>query len=161
MKIKQYITFIVSGLALAAIVIFPAISTFWSDFNSAKKNSAEIKTVENFKAECDLRRECRIESSEGVIVLDIVPDNLPVMKPLEIALTLEGLEAERVSMQFQGRDMAMNLAPFQLFPQDSGHVYGGTGYISYCTIEKDMVWLAKLEIEAEESLITVIFELKG
>ncbi|MRI33762.1 hypothetical protein EOPP23_12265 [Endozoicomonas sp. OPT23] len=158
MKIKQYTTFIVSGLALILILLFPAIKKYW------QKAGVENKAIESFKVVCDLEKECSLVLPERQVVLDIEPDSLPVMKPLDISITLNGIDAERVSMQFQGRDMAMNLAPFQLFSdeeQGSRQHFEGTGYISYCTITQDMVWLARLEIESEQSLITVTFELKG
>ncbi len=158
MKIKQLATFIVSGLALTLIILFPALNKYWLS------EGVEQKQVRSFKVSCHLEESCRLTLPEGSVVLDIEPGYLPVMKPLDISLTLYNVEAESVSMQFRGRDMSMNLAPFQLFSSEennSENIYAGTGYISYCTISQGMVWLAKLEIESEQSLITVTFELKG
>ena len=158
MKIKQFAAIIVSGLALTLTILFPVINKHWSDGNTEEKN------IKSFNRVCDLGQGCSLKLPEGLVVLDIKPETLPVMKPLDISLKLDGIDAERVSMRFQGRDMAMNLAPFQLFLSEEsgqGQNFGGTGYISYCTISQDMVWLARLEIESEQTLITVTFELKG
>ncbi len=96
-------------------------------------------------------------------MLNILPASMPTGQPLAIRAEVSGLAAEKVSMEFVGRDMPMGLMPFNLQKQ-SGHfadtdLYTGTGNITFCTTDRNMVWIARLKMETREAVYNVLFEL--
>ena len=61
-------------------------------------------------------------------------------------------------MEFIGKAMDMSMMPFSLYKQQGGNMYRGTGYISFCTVNDRMIWLARLSIETESNNHIIVFE---
>ncbi|MCK5894490.1 MAG: hypothetical protein KAG53_08830 [Endozoicomonadaceae bacterium] len=81
----------------------------------------------------------------GEVSLLIEPASLPAMKPLTLTVNVPAKEVTSVMVQFVGRDMAMGLQPVALAPDPfTPQVWRGEGVISLCTIDPDMVWMARL-----------------
>ena len=112
---------------------------------------------------CNTFKGCQTRVGDGSITLNILPASMPMGQPLAIRAEVSGLAAEKVSMEFVGRDMPMGLMPFNLQKQ-SGYsadtdLYTGTGSITFCTTDSKMVWVARLKMETREAVYNVLFEL--
>lgn len=140
--------------ALAGLVAAPKV---------LRSQPAEELEQLSFQQHCKVPDGCRAELDEGLVTLRILPGDLPPLQGLDIELSLDGVVAEKVTMEFVGRDMSMSLMPFPLFEQKTPStpaMYRGTGSISVCTSDKNMVWLARLIISSESAVRTVVFELE-
>ncbi len=64
----------------------------------------EIAATAPLNPDCDLRAgPCTVEFFQGgKVTFGIVPETIPVVKPLTLNVALEGLEAERVEVDFAG-----------------------------------------------------------
>lgn len=89
----------------------------------------------------------------GRVSLSITPRPIPVIKPLAIEVTLQGLTAEAVAVDFSGVSMNMGLNRFSLQEQQKG-IYRGKGLLPIC-IRNRMDWEAKVLIETERGLLSV------
>ena len=139
---------------LAGLVMAPKI---------IRSQSSQALTELSYKQSCKVPDGCRVKLDEGLVTLMIFPGDLPPLQNLNIEVGLEGIAARKVTMEFIGRDMAMGLMPFPLFrqkPFKGTDIYRGTGSISVCTVDNNMVWLARLVITSESTVRTVVFELE-
>ncbi len=83
----------------------------------------------------------------GRVSLQVEPASLPSMQPLSLTVMLPTESVDAVSVQFVGRDMDMGLQPVVLLrDSDSGTHWRGEGVISLCTVNSEMVWLARLNV---------------
>ncbi|KEQ19804.1 hypothetical protein [Endozoicomonas numazuensis] len=155
MKIKQYTGLGVSLVLMAALVFLP------SYFKS--KSETEL-AQQSYQKKCLVAEGCRLMTGDRHIELNIKPSSLPKLEPLDIEVRLEGVPADKVTMEFFGRDMPMGLAPFPLYKQPSllgPSIYSGIGNLAFCTVDKKMTWLARLVIESDSVVTTVVFELES
>lgn len=154
MKIKQYIGLGISLVLIAVLVFIPRYF---------KSESETGLTGQSFHKRCLVAEGCRLTAADSEIELRIKPSDLPKLEPLDVEVLLRGLSADRVTMEFFGRDMPMGLAPFPLYKQSSffgPSVFSGVGNLTFCTVDKDMIWLARLVIESGSEVTTVVFELE-
>lgn len=155
MKIKQYTGLGVLVVLIAAFVFLPRYF---------KLESETGLTRQSYQKKCLVSEGCRLTTGDSQIELNIRPSSLPKLEPLDVEVRLKGLSADRITMEFIGRDMSMGLAPFPLYKQPSffgSTVYSGVGNLTFCTVDKEMVWLAKLVIESGSEVTTVVFELES
>ena len=78
----------------------------------------------------------------GRIRLSIAPHPIPLLRPLHIAVTLEGLDARSVEVDFTGVDMNMGYNRQQLKAQSDGQ-YTGAATLPVC-ITGRMAWQASV-----------------
>ncbi|MGO0306304.1 hypothetical protein ACTL6P_06760 [Endozoicomonas acroporae] len=145
------------ALLLGLLLVFYGSRLLNKSENSVDKQ--RFQTV----AYCNTYKGCQSRVGNGSIMLNILPASMPTGQPLAIRAEVSGLAAEKVSMEFVGRDMPMGLMPFNLQKQ-SGHfadtdLYTGTGNITFCTTDRNMVWIARLKMETREAVYNVLFEL--
>ncbi|MGI9280804.1 MAG: hypothetical protein ACR2PX_14440 [Endozoicomonas sp.] len=155
MKIKQYTGLGVSLVLIGALVFLPGYF---------KQESETAQAGQTYQEKCQVAEGCRLTTDSGQIDLEIKPSSLPKLEPLDIEVRLEGVSADKITMEFQGRDMPMGLAPFPLYKQSSflgPSVYSGVGNLTFCTVDKKMTWLARLVIESGSVVTTVVFELES
>ncbi len=120
--------------------------------------SLQEKPEITYNAQCDISVGCSYQLEPGQVNLRILPNDLPVMESLDVQAELTGFQAEKISMEFIGKAMDMSMMPFSLYKQQGGNMYRGTGYISFCTVNDRMIWLARLSIETESNNHIIVFE---
>lgn len=100
---------------------------------------------------CELRAgPCMAElGNERRLALDLgVRGEIRALQRMPLEVTLEGVDAERVVVDFVGRDMDMGLHRYPLSADDDGR-YRGEGQIPICT-EAIMPWRARVIIETAD-----------
>jgi len=107
--------------------------------------------------ECDLRAgPCTGELSDGSrITFAIKPESIPVVKPLEFEVQVEGFDADSVEVDFQGVGMNMGFNRPKLAAQGSGK-YTGNGMIPVC-VRDAMEWEAKVLVTTKEGIVAAPF----
>ena len=106
---------------------------------------------------CDLSKtpcEGRLPGG-GRIRLSITPRPIPVVKPLEIEVTLKGVEADRVEVDFTGINMNMGFNRPVLEPAGPGR-FRGRGVLPVC-VRSHMVWEARVLAHTPRGLALVPF----
>jgi hypothetical protein len=108
-------------------------------------------------AGCDLQRQsCRAELPDGgTIELSITPHPIPVVKPLKVQVTVTGLTARKVEIDFAGVAMNMGYNRLALQPADAGR-FVGEASLPVCVTGR-MEWLATLLVETDRQQIAVPF----
>lgn len=91
----------------------------------------------------------------GRIDLEILPRPIPVMEKIDISVRVDGIEAERVEVDFAGTDMNMGFNRFVLIGGEEGS-YKGNGVLPVC-IRDSMTWEATVYAETERGLVAAPF----
>ena len=91
----------------------------------------------------------------GSVTLSITPRPVAMLAPLALEVRLDGLAAERVELDFQGREMFMGYNRRQLMTQEPG-LYRGEGVLPMCVTDW-MTWEATVLIETDEGLLAAPF----
>ncbi|GAA4651290.1 hypothetical protein GCM10023116_35740 [Kistimonas scapharcae] len=109
----------------------------------------------------DREQECLAASTSiGQVSLSIEPASLPAMQPLSLTVNASDRRVDSVNLQFIGRDMNMGLQPVPLIRNaDHPDLWQGEGVISLCTVDADMVWLARVTVMASGKPYVVEFVL--
>jgi hypothetical protein len=84
------------------------------------------------------------------------PGGIRALDLLPLTVTLEGVEATAVHVDFVGRDMDMGLHRFPLEAQDNGR-YEGLAQVPICT-EATMSWLARVVVETPDGRLGSRFD---
>ncbi len=107
--------------------------------------------------ECDLRAGPCVSSLEdrGSVSLSIEPKEIPLVKPLQLRVELDGIEADGVEVDFSGVDMDMGFNRVRLEPTGKG-VYAAKGILPVC-VRDAMEWEAKVLISSEAGLSSVAY----
>ncbi|MDJ0806742.1 MAG: hypothetical protein QNJ78_07900 [Gammaproteobacteria bacterium] len=105
-------------------------------------------------SECDLRAgPCVSPLPEGGRVsFAIEPRSIPVVKPLELQVRLEGMAVERVEIDFSGVDMNMGFNRPLLSKQGEGH-FSGKGMLPVC-VRDAMEWEARVLLHTDQGLVS-------
>ncbi|MEW8508445.1 MAG: hypothetical protein AB2598_17250 [Candidatus Thiodiazotropha sp.] len=106
---------------------------------------------------CDLRAgPCvtRLEAG-GKVSFAIEPRELPTMKPLKLRVRIEGLQADKIEVDFSGMDMHMGFNRFTL-RRDSATAteFSGEGMLPVCVWDA-MEWEAQVFIDSGAGKISV------
>lgn len=101
---------------------------------------------------CDLHQEtCDSRFADGSKVsLSITPRPIKGLKPLQIQVRTEGIEAQSVEVDFSGADMNMGYNRPQL-RQESAHHYSGTWVLAVCALDR-MAWEATILIKTDKGV---------
>lgn len=112
-------------------------------------------------AACDLNRSaCQASLSDGGrIELAIAPRPVSVVKPFRVTVTLSGLVARRVEIDFSGVTMNMGYNR-QVLVTEAPDRYAGEATIPVCVTGR-MQWLATLMIETDRQRIAVPFRFEA
>ena len=105
--------------------------------------------------DCDLRAgPCVSRLNDGArISFAIEPREIPVVKPLQLQVSLDGVQADEVQVDFAGVDMNMGFNRVTLNPAEQG-VFKGDGMLPVC-VRDAMEWEAKVLISTREGLVSV------
>lgn len=95
---------------------------------------------------CDLQRgTCHADLGLHASMRLALGNELVPLAPIDIDVHLEGIDAERVVVEFVGRNMNMGLNRFVLSEQGDGH-FRGQGQLGVCA-EDVMPWRAQILVE--------------
>jgi len=146
---------LIMALAVAGLLLIPHLNGFLFPVQS-------VQTLPPVLSYCDVSIGCSVHFSGGSVDLKVTPESMPAMEPLALSVVITGVKASDVSVEFVGRDMPMGLEPVTMRAAGSladSHRYEGTGMISFCSIDNQMVWLARVNITTKKATQTVVFEL--
>lgn len=106
---------------------------------------------------CDLRvGACRTVVAPGQsIILELQPRDIPVLQPLEVTVSLEGLNAHQIAVDFAGVDMNMGFNRIELSGHDQGR-YQGVATLPMC-VRSRMDWEARVLAETDRGLIAAAY----
>ena len=102
-------------------------------------------------ADCDLRAgPCRHARSGGVITFAVEPRSIPLMQPLRLEVTTDGLDADEVLVEIRGLNMDMGLNRTRLQRNADGRWHGET-ILPICS-QRRMHWEAAVRLKGSERL---------
>ncbi|MBA1443941.1 MAG: hypothetical protein M3H12_09415 [Chromatiales bacterium] len=146
MKKQNSLLWLVAGFLLAA---FSAVAIYkvWPLLHP------EVLISASLDAECDLRAgPCKSQLPDGSsISFSIEPRTLPLVKPIQLVVEIEGLEAEQVVVDFSGVDMNMGFNRPALANQGDGR-FAGKGMLPVC-VRDAMEWEAKVLVKTPDGLV--------
>jgi hypothetical protein len=136
------------GLLFAAICLVALYKTWPILFPKAALRAAVDPA-------CDLRAgACKTRLSNGAnVTFSIEPRDIPVVKPLQLSVNLEGMSAESILVDFSGVDMNMGFNRTKLSRVGEG-VFSGQGMLPVCVWDA-MEWEAQVLIDTQQGLISV------
>lgn len=110
---------------------------------------------------CDLQRApCTAALPEGGhLRLALTPRPIPVARPLEVAVGIDGLRVDKVAVDFAGVDMSMGYNRQTLQAEGTGR-YGGQTTLPVC-VTGSMLWQATLLVDAGNQRIAVPFRFEA
>ncbi|MCX8085828.1 MAG: hypothetical protein N3C63_02890 [Rhodocyclaceae bacterium] len=110
---------------------------------------------------CDLARTpCEAALPQGGrLMLSVTPRPIPVATPIALLVTLEGLSAERVEVDFAGVEMNMGYLRPRLKPAGAGRFIGETT-LPVCVTGR-MTWQATVLVEAGGGRLAVPFRFEA
>lgn len=100
-------------------------------------------------ADCDLSSgSCQQSLAGGKVTFSIAPGEIPLMKPLTLAVVVEGLATAGVVVEIRGLNMEMGLNRTALTAAGDGHWQGET-ILPICS-QRQMKWEAAVQLDAGE-----------
>ena len=132
---------LLSGFVAIAAVAFLG-ARYWQSVQAQYTRIAPL-------AGCDLRTgPCRVALAGGSLTFAIVPQDIPLMQPLRLIVSTEGLGVRRAVVEVRGRDMNMGLNRSVLEPTADGRWEGET-ILPVCS-QTRMEWEAAVRLDAGE-----------
>ncbi len=106
---------------------------------------------------CDVRAGlCTARFADGgEVTLEVDPRGIPVMQPLILRVTIQGIEASAVAVDFAGVDMNMGYNRSSLAPVGSGS-WQGAGMLPTC-VRARMRWEAQVLLTTPRGLFAASF----
>lgn len=107
--------------------------------------------------DCDLHEQtCVSQSQSAQVQLTLMPQPIPIAKPLSVKAHLSGLDAHKVELDISGINMYMgyNRTRLQADAERPG-VFNGTAMLAFCTNEV-MLWQVTLLVHHADGQITQI-----
>jgi hypothetical protein len=146
----------VNRLWVVAAVLFLAVAGV-AAYKVLPLLHPEVVRVAPLDPQCDLRAgPCTgLVPGGGRITFAIKPKDIPVVKPLDFEVSVEGMEASGVEVDLQGVDMNMGFNRPKLAARGEGR-YSGGGMIPVC-IRDAMEWEAKVLVYTGDGIIAAPF----
>lgn len=138
-------------LAIAAVGAAAALAWQLPDYLPKE----ELRGVPD--ANCDLQQgACSARLPDGSrLELAFNPRPIPVQQPMSVVVSLNGLEARKVEVDFSGETMNMGFNRATLSPSTPGH-HTGEAALSVC-VSGGMNWVATVLVETRRQRIAVPF----
>ncbi len=120
-------------------------------------NSGQHKMSVN--PDCDLHNGgCDARSDGRQLRLEISPQPIESMVPLEVSVELKGWSADAVALSLTGKDMYMGLNQIELkADSDNANIWRGKTQLAVC-VTGEMVWQAKVTALKAQGIHEAIFE---
>jgi hypothetical protein len=136
------------GLLFAAICIV-ALYKAWPIFFPSTAFKAAVDPA------CDLRTDaCSTRMDDGSrVTFSVEPKDIPVMKPLQLKVSLAGISANGIEVDFSGVDMNMGFNRVKLNRDDEG-IFSGEAILPVCVWDA-MEWEAQVLLNTPKGLISV------
>ncbi len=139
-------------LNLAMIVALIATAVVGHQLSPLLLPKADVTGV--VEPGCDLqRRACPATLPQGRMELSITPRPILFLQPLRVEVTVSGIEARKVEVDFAGESMNMGYNRSELTASGSGR-YGGETSLPVC-VSGGMTWVATVIIETDRQRIAV------
>lgn len=87
--------------------------------------------------------------------LAITPHPIVAATPMQLSLTLEGVEADKVEIHFRGESMNMGLSQFILTHQTGGE-FSGEAVLPVC-VRNSMIWIADVLVATPQGKVSFPF----
>lgn len=133
--------------SLAGIAVYTAWPVLFPD----------VVAVSPLDPDCDLRAgPCTaVLPGGGGVSFEILPDEIPVLRPLGLNVRLEGMRAHGVEIDFAGTEMNMgyNRVPLR---QGAPDLWQGQGMLPVC-VRNRMEWEATVLLSTAEGLMAAPF----
>jgi len=136
--------------AVAALLMLTLMAAaVWKVWPTLRPQVAEVAAL---NPTCDLRSgPCSVKFVDGSSVeFAIEPMDIPVVKPLEYRVRLDGIDARKVEVDFQGVDMNMGYNRSALDARGEG-VFIGVGMLPVC-VREAMEWEAKVLLHTDRGV---------
>lgn len=103
---------------------------------------------------CDLQsRACAANLPQGRIEFSITPRPIPFLQPLHVEVTVSGIEARKVEVDYAGESMNMGYNRGELSAAGPGR-FAGEASLPVC-VSGGMTWIATVMIETDRQRIAV------
>lgn len=137
---------------LAGLVFLSLITACQSD------NQADIwPMVEN----CDLHQHsCTSTLDQAKATLSISPKPIPIAKPLDIDVSLQGLNPSKVELDISGLNMYMGYNRVSLQPSSEPGQFIGRSMLAFCTNEVMLWQVTIIAHQADGEIIQIPFQLE-
>ena len=119
--------------------------------------SPAITATATLDKSCDLRQgECLSKlPNGGHVSLSITPNHIPILHPLELKVTIDGVKVSAIEVDFVGIDMDMGYNRSKLNKIDEQH-FKGKAVIPVCVRSK-MEWEARVLLQTAKGLTMAPF----
>jgi len=106
---------------------------------------------------CDLRSgSCSARFPDGgMLTFEVEPKGIPVLTPLTLRVSVDGIETDAVEVDFAGVDMNMGYNRAALSPVGPGS-YQGNGMLPIC-VRNRMSWEARVLLHGPRGLLAAPF----
>ncbi len=110
---------------------------------------------------CDMQQgPCSVSLPEGGrMIVEVQPRPIPVMRPIGVDVRFESVEAESVSVDFNGVDMNMGINHYRLEADGRGR-FAGEGVLPVC-IRDRMQWEALVSADTAQGRFAVPFRFES
>ncbi len=114
----------------------------------------EVAQAAALDPDCDLRSgPCVSEMSDGRgLEFAITPRSIPLLQPLALRVTLQGIEAQKVEVDFAGVSMNMGYNRVRLTALGDG-VFAGEARLPVC-VRGRMAWEARVLAATDDGLLS-------
>ncbi len=144
-------------LGASAAIVLAAIAAAAIQLWSQNKGDSGISAYAPLDPSCDIQQgPCQSVFPDGSrISLSIGPRPIQALKPLEIRVTTQGLNAQEVEVDFRGlgMDMGYNRPRLQ---GDAERQYSGSGMLAICVMER-MPWEATVLVTTDDGVMAAPF----
>ncbi|MCK5896555.1 MAG: hypothetical protein KAG20_07100 [Cocleimonas sp.] len=142
-----------TGVAVLVFIGLLVVSYFYK--NQLRSTSG---TVINSNAACDLRQGVCSSALPrgGRIHFSMMPNSLPLLKPIALQVDTEGVEVSNVSVDFKGVGMDMGPNKVHLTAQKMITQFKGKTLFPTCSHQK-MEWQANVLLTTKQGVINVPF----
>jgi len=139
-------------IALLVLAILLAVSYKLKDFLKPG-----VTATAALDKSCDLRKGACTSTlpNGGKVTLSINPNDIPILRPLELKVETEGVKASEVEVDFIGIGMEMGYNRPKLAAKDSSH-FKGRAILPVCVRSK-MDWEARVLLHTDDGLIMAPF----
>ncbi len=105
--------------------------------------------------DCDIGTgPCTSRLASGSIRLSVEPGPIPVSQPLRFQVALDGIQANRVELDFTGVGIYMGFHRFELQQSAAGR-WTGTGLLSFCIYDV-MPWKLTVMVHTDAGLVGAV-----